>query len=114
MLVPAVLLMRLLRRFRPEALALVLEKRFPKLLGDRLITAVELSRDADLLIHEATFAEADEGLAIRSTHSTAAMAGRAAVEAVVVMDLSDHVHRREFLKGELGDLALPGVSLGHF
>ncbi|HLW66170.1 MAG TPA: hypothetical protein VKS79_12735 [Gemmataceae bacterium] len=44
-LVPAVSLMRLLRRFRPEALALVLEKRFPKLLGDRLITAVELSRD---------------------------------------------------------------------
>jgi ribonuclease Z len=43
--------------------------------------AVELARDADLLIHEATFAEADEGLAIRSTHSTAAMAGRVAQEA---------------------------------
>src|SRR5262249_43275069 len=36
-------LIRLLRTFRPESLALVLERRFPKLLGDRLITAVELS-----------------------------------------------------------------------
>ena len=34
---------RLLREFRDVALALVLERRFPKLLGDRLITAVELS-----------------------------------------------------------------------
>lgn len=36
-------LIRLVREFRPEALALVLERRFPKLLGDKLITAVELS-----------------------------------------------------------------------
>jgi hypothetical protein len=34
---------RLLREFREASLALVLERRFPKLLGDRLITAVELS-----------------------------------------------------------------------
>jgi hypothetical protein len=34
---------RLLREFRDPALALVLERRFPELLGDRLITAVELS-----------------------------------------------------------------------
>jgi hypothetical protein len=33
---------RLVRRFRDDALALVLERRFPDLLGDRLITAVEL------------------------------------------------------------------------
>ncbi len=33
---------RLFRDFRPAALALVLEKRFPQLLGDRLITAIEL------------------------------------------------------------------------
>lgn len=33
----------LLRKFRPEALALVLERRFPKLLRDQLITAVELT-----------------------------------------------------------------------
>jgi hypothetical protein len=36
-------LARLLREFRDAALALVLERRFPELLGDRLITAVELS-----------------------------------------------------------------------
>jgi hypothetical protein len=35
--------LRLLREFRATALALVLERRFPKLLGDRLITAVELA-----------------------------------------------------------------------
>lgn len=34
---------RLTREFRDSALALVLERRFPKLLGDRLITAVELA-----------------------------------------------------------------------
>jgi hypothetical protein len=34
---------RLWREFSDPALALVLERRFPKLLGDRLITAVELS-----------------------------------------------------------------------
>jgi hypothetical protein len=36
-------LFRLLREFRDPALALVLERRFPHLLGDRLITAVELA-----------------------------------------------------------------------
>jgi len=35
--------LRLMREFRDAALALVLERRFPKLLGDRLITAVELA-----------------------------------------------------------------------
>jgi hypothetical protein len=34
---------RLAREFRPAALALVLERRFPRILGDRLITAVELA-----------------------------------------------------------------------
>src|ERR1700722_5144996 len=34
---------RLFREFRDAALALVLERRFPQVLGDRLITAVELS-----------------------------------------------------------------------
>jgi hypothetical protein len=36
-------LLRLLREFRDTALALVLERRFPRQLGDRLITAVELA-----------------------------------------------------------------------
>src|SRR5436305_431426 len=37
---------RLTREFREAALALVLERRFPWLLGDRLITAVELADPA--------------------------------------------------------------------
>src|SRR5205085_8277859 len=36
-------LRRLFREFAPAPLALVLERRFPKDLGDRLITAVELA-----------------------------------------------------------------------
>ena len=43
--------------------------------------SVELARDADLLVHEATFAEEDEHLARQSTHSTAADAARVAREA---------------------------------
>lgn len=39
----AVVLARLIFKFRPSALALVLERRYPDLLGDRLITAVELA-----------------------------------------------------------------------
>src|SRR5439155_25289871 len=46
MAVPAVglIVSRLFTRFGERSLALVLERRFPKLLGDRLITAVELTR----------------------------------------------------------------------
>jgi hypothetical protein len=39
----AVVVLRLTRDFSDAALALVLERRFPKVLGDRLITAVELA-----------------------------------------------------------------------
>jgi len=59
-------------------------------------SAVELARDADLLIHEATFAEADEGLAVRSTHSTAAMAGRVAKEAGARRLVITHLSPRYF------------------
>lgn len=58
--------------------------------------AVELARGADLLIHEATFAEADEGLAVRSTHSTAAMAARVALEARARRLLITHFSPRYF------------------
>jgi ribonuclease Z len=43
--------------------------------------AVDLARAADLLIHEATFAEAEQHLARRSKHSTAKMAARVAQQA---------------------------------
>jgi ribonuclease Z len=59
-------------------------------------SAVELARGADLLIHEATFAEADEALALRSTHSTAAMAARVASEAGARRLLITHFSPRYF------------------
>jgi hypothetical protein len=56
-------LLRLTREFSPRALALVLERRFPGLLGDRLITAVELS---DLrLAREYGYSEAMVNLTVR-------------------------------------------------
>jgi ribonuclease Z len=65
-------------------------------------TAVELSRGADLLIHEATFADADEGLALRSTHSTASMAGRVASEAGARRLLLTHFSPRYFPGNQTG------------
>ena len=59
-------------------------------------SAVELARDADLLIHEATFAQVDEALAVRATHSTAAMAGRVAREAGARRLLITHFSPRYF------------------
>jgi len=43
--------------------------------------AVELSQDADLLIHEATFAHQDAELAFQRLHSTSTMAAQVALEA---------------------------------
>jgi ribonuclease Z len=84
-------------------------------------SAVELSRDADLLIHEATFAEADEGLAIRSTHSTASMAARVASEAGARRLVLTHLSPRYFPGNQTGpeDLlrearaVFPAAELAH-
>jgi ribonuclease Z len=57
-------------------------------------SAIELSRDADLLIHEATFAQADEGLARQSMHSTTGMAARVALAAKTKLLIMTHFSPR--------------------
>lgn len=57
-------------------------------------SAVELARDADVLIHEATYAQRDEELARRSLHSTSRMAARVAQEAEVKQLLITHISPR--------------------
>jgi len=56
--------------------------------------AVELSAHADALIHEATFAEQDEPLAVQSMHSTTTMAARVAREAQARQLLITHFSPR--------------------
>jgi ribonuclease Z len=57
-------------------------------------SAVELARDADVLIHETTYARRDEDLARRSLHSTTEMAARVAREAGVRQLLMTHISPR--------------------
>lgn len=57
-------------------------------------SAVELAREADLLIHEATYADGDEDLARRSLHSTTGMAARVALEAGAKQLLLTHFSPR--------------------
>ncbi len=56
--------------------------------------AVELARDADVLIHESTYLEEDLALAERAQHSTAAMAARVALEAGVKTLILTHFSPR--------------------
>ena len=56
--------------------------------------AVELARDADLLIHEATYVEQDEALAHRGQHSTAQMAACVAARARVRKLIITHFSQR--------------------
>jgi ribonuclease Z len=55
---------------------------------------VELARNADVLVHEATYAISDENLAERSLHSTTEMAARVAREAGVRQLLITHFSPR--------------------
>ncbi len=57
-------------------------------------SAIALAHDADLLIHEATFAAQDEDLARRSRHSTAPMAARVATEAQAQQLFITHISPR--------------------
>jgi ribonuclease Z len=57
-------------------------------------SSIELARDADLLIHEATYVEQDEALARRGGHSTAQMAARVAAEAGVRKLIITHFSQR--------------------
>lgn len=57
-------------------------------------TAVELARDADVLIHEATFSQADVKNAYRSMHSTATMAAQVARTAGVAQLILTHLSPR--------------------
>jgi ribonuclease Z len=76
--------------------------------------AVELARGADVLIHEATFADADESLAVRSTHSTARMAARVASEAGVRSLVLTHFSPRYFPGNEVGPDELLGEARAVF
>lgn len=66
------------------------------LCGDTIYTpaAVELARDADVLVHEATYLEADRPLAERARHATAAMAAEVARQAAVKMLILTHISPR--------------------
>ena len=56
--------------------------------------AVKLARDADVLIHEATFAQQDEELAQQSMHSTTVMAAEVAAQAGVKQLIITHFSPR--------------------
>ncbi len=57
-------------------------------------SAVELARDADVLIHEATFAHEDAELAYQRLHSTSTMAAQVALRAQVKQLLMTHFSPR--------------------
>ncbi len=67
----------------------------------------ELARTADVLIHEATYAEADRGLAARGAHSTAVDAARAAKAAGVGRLILTHISSRYEAESSPG----PGLLL---
>ncbi len=64
--------------------------------GDTTFTrnVIELARGADVLIHEATFLEEEAAMAEHASHSTAAMAAQAALQAGVQTLILTHVSTR--------------------
>jgi ribonuclease Z len=57
-------------------------------------TAVELAQDADVLVHEATFAHQDAELAYQRLHSTSTMAAQVALSAQVRQLIMTHFSPR--------------------
>lgn len=74
---------------------------------------VDLAKDADLLIHEATYLEDDLALAQRASHSTAKMAARVALEANVRSLYLTHFSSRYESEGgsRLADLLAEAKSI---
>jgi ribonuclease Z len=62
---------------------------------------IELAKDADMLIHEATFADAELELARRSYHSTALMAAQVAAQAHAKQLILTHISPRYFADKEI-------------
>jgi ribonuclease Z len=83
--------------------------------------AIELAADADILIHEATYGQKDEELALRSLHSTSSMAARIASAANARRLILTHISPRydsgdEIGSGELLNEAraiFPNTDLAH-
>jgi len=78
---------------------------------------VEVARDADLLIHEATFVEDERDRAIETLHSTAAEAARVAKEAGVRQLVLTHLSARhadspDHLRDEATAI-FPGARVAH-
>jgi ribonuclease Z len=66
--------------------------------------SIELAQNADVLIHEATFAHQDAGLAFESVHSTSTMAAQVALAAQVKLLLMTHFSPR-YLPGNSLDIS---------
>jgi ribonuclease Z len=66
--------------------------------------SIELAYNADVLIHEATFAHQDAGLAFESVHSTSTMAAQVALAAQVKLLLMTHFSPR-YLPGNSLDIS---------
>jgi ribonuclease Z len=83
--------------------------------------AIDLALDADVLIHEATFAHQDAGLAFESLHSTSTMAAQVALAARVKLLIMTHFSPRYFPGNSLdvsnlleeARLIFPNTKLAH-
>lgn len=81
--------------------------------GDTIYTpsAVELARNADVLIHEATFLQEEAMQAERARHSTALMAAQTALQANAKTLILTHFSARYEAGQQLGDLLAEAQSV---